>query len=288
MIISCYILNYKLKLGTMAEIFSGKEFAFKKEEELLEKVAFTRKDGTVPKLVSIIIGDDPASVLYVNLKKRAAERIGCVVEIKQFDEHVGKNEVIDFIKSKNEDEKVHGVMIQLPLPSGFNKNDREELIQTISPEKDVDGLQENSKFTPPTAKAVIQIFSVGEEYLQIKDYPASIVVVGASGFIGSQITRAIEDRHWNSFRLSELDGKSGDIKQVIKNADVLISATGEPGLIKSDMVKSGSVLIDVGAPKGDVEKDAYEKASFVSPVPGGVGPVTISCLLENLVEAASI
>jgi methylenetetrahydrofolate dehydrogenase (NADP+)/methenyltetrahydrofolate cyclohydrolase len=270
----------------MTEIFSGKAFAFKKEEYLLEKVYNLRKKGITPKLVSIIIGNDPASVLYVNLKKKAAERVGCGVTIKNFDAKTKKQVVLDFITQQNTDKKVNGIMIQLPLPANFSEKDREDLIQTIFQDKDVDGLRSNSKFTPPTAKAVIQIMAVGEEHEHLKNYPARVVVVGASGFIGRQIIAALKKLKPNKYKLVELDSKVKNLKAKTSVTDILISVTGVAGLIKAGMVKAGAILIDVGAPKGDIAKATYGKATFVSPVPGGVGPVTISCLLENLVDAA--
>lgn len=271
----------------MAIIFDGKAFAANKEKELSLRVIdlFTEYDAT-PRLVSFIIGTDPASILYQNLKKKAAERIAAQVEIIYLPETSTKQAIIKNIEIYNKDNKVNGIMIQLPLPKGFSKEDRDEIINSISLEKDIDGLRKASKFTPPTAKAVSEILNNALSLLAVKPSPFAISVVGATGFIGRQIVGILEKD--KKYEILELNSKSENLKVKIKNSDVVITVTGKENLVSKDMIKPEAVLIDVGAPKGDIEKSAYEKASFVSPVPGGVGPVTISSLMENLVLAAEL
>lgn len=268
----------------MTYIFDGKEFAAKKEVKLKNKVSELAKLGIVPKLVSIIVGDNPASVLYVNLKKKAAERLGCKLLIVKSKADTSKVRLIEKINKYNKDNTVHGIMIQLPLPVLFSQADRDEIINSISLKKDVDGLCLNSKFTPPTAKAVWEIYKNTNAYRKMKTQNNKIVVVGASGFIGKQLVRRINKGR--KFRVLEVDSSTKNLNLKVRDSDVIISVTGVSGLIKKNMVKTGAILIDVGSPKGDVDKKAYTRASFVSPVPGGVGPVTISCLLENLISSA--
>lgn len=272
----------------MTYIFDGRGFARQKEETLQQRVRGLLEYGIKPKLVSIIVGDDPASVLYVNLKKKAAERIGCVLSVRREKSDIGKEKLIEMISLLNEDKTIFGIMVQLPLPENFTKEDREEIISSIDPDKDVDGLRVGSKFIPPTAKAVLNIIKEAEKYIVLPPLKARLYkvgVVGGSGFIGKQIAGALNGI--NNYNIAVYDSETIDLRQKTGDLDILISVTGVPDLIKPDMVKDGAVLIDVGSPKGDIEKSAYDKAAFVSPVPGGVGPVTISCLLENLLDSLS-
>jgi methylenetetrahydrofolate dehydrogenase (NADP+)/methenyltetrahydrofolate cyclohydrolase len=272
----------------MTRIFDGKSFVKQKEDNLRKRAEDLSGLGVTPKLVSIIVGDNPASILYVNLKKKAAERIGAEVEIKKFNEDVNFDLLIQEIRRLNSDKSVHGIMIQLPLPEKFSRKERDSIIDTISEEKDVDGLRKNSKFTPPTAKAVLYILSISEEYSHFGKYPVVISIVGAKGFIGGQIVKALQDLHLGSYKIIAVDRKTPNYEQILQNSDVLISVTGSPGIIGKNEIKKGATVIDVGSPKGDVKTDeVLGKAAFISPVPGGVGPVTIVCLLENLVEAVS-
>ncbi|KKQ98600.1 MAG: Bifunctional protein FolD [Candidatus Woesebacteria bacterium GW2011_GWB1_39_12] len=271
----------------MTHIFDGKAFAWEKENKLKEEMNSTfgrkRLGGVTPRLVSILVGDNPASTLYVNLKRKVAERIGAKVEVISLSLSISKKEIQKIIVKFNNDDNVHGIMVQLPLPDNFSKGDRDEILNTIAKEKDVDGLREDSLHLTPTVKAVLEILRIGKPYIKNRVRPCKVVVVGAMGFEGKKIYQNLKKM---GYEVEGLDRKSGNLKKKTKMADILISVTGSPGVIGRDDIKKGAVVIDVGAPYGDIEKGAYEKASFVSPVPGGVGPVTISCLLENLVEAA--
>ena len=271
----------------MTHIFDGKAFAKDKEELIRDQVNRLIKKGIRPKLVSILVGEDPASVLYVNLKKRAAERIGAEVEVisLSLSSSISVKEIQKTIEQFNNDNNVHGIMVQLPLPWNFSGKDRDEIINAIAKEKDVDGLRGDSPYAHPTAKAVLEVLEYAKNVSKpsLKEEDLRIAVVGASGMVGRPLLR--------EFKRKGIDAVGYNTKTInwqerIKEKDVVISATGVPDLIKESMVRDGVVLIDVGSPNGDIEKRTYEKASFISPVPGGVGPVTVSCLLENLVEAA--
>lgn len=266
----------------MAYIFDGRALAATKEVKLKDEISLLRKVGITPKLVSIIVGKNPASKLYVSLKKRATEKVGAELETKKFGYDAASSQLINLIEKLNKEKPVHGIMVQLPLPESFSKSDRDRIINAINPKKDVDGLREDSPYLHPTVKAVIEAVKMAG--LRIKNYELKrLTVVGAQGFVGKKIAKLLKER---SYQVLECNSRTKDLKAKTKKADILISATGVPGLIKKDMVRKGVVVVDVGAPLGDVDKEVYQKASFVTPVPGGIGPVTIAFLLENLVEAA--
>ncbi len=271
----------------MAIVFDGKKFAAQKESQLKHKVKSLKNEGITPRLVSILVGNDRASELYTSLKKKAVERIGAIMEIKSFPSSVSVEQLSQYIGSLNSDISVHGIMIQMPLPTNLEIN-TEDLINTIQPNKDVDGMREDGLFLPATVKSVIEIVSLGEEYIKSDNYPYKFVVVGAKGFVGKRLVRyLLNDFRRNTFLVVGLDLETADLKEETKEADILVSATGKSKLIKADMVKRGAIVIDVGAPLGDIDfTEVSKKAGFITPVPGGVGPVTISSLLENLVIAS--
>lgn len=263
------------------KVFIGKKLSLAKEIELSEEISILRKEGKIPKLTSILIGDDKASKLYLSLKKNAAERVGATVEIKEFPASVPSDQVIQLIEESNSDKKVHGIMIQLPLPMGL-EHESKELINKIDPKKDVDGMRDDSPYLTPVVKAVL---SVLKEVAKFFSHDLKIIVVGSKGFVGKKIVKVLKEM---GYPVSGVDLDASSLKQKIKEADILVSAVGKAGIISQNMVKKGVAVIDVGSPKGDVKKSVSKKASFVSFVPGGIGPVTVSYLLENLVEAARI
>jgi len=263
----------------MAIIFDGRAYAAEKEANLAIRVLGLKTREVYPKLASILVGNDPASELYVNLKKKAAERIGVEVDIYLIKENSKPEDLMLLIKTLNEDDSVHGIMIQMPLPSGV-QNSKSKILNTIAPQKDVDGLRPDSEFLHPTSKAVIDILNLAEVGLSVK--PKLVAVVGATGMVGTPLVKELKIE---GYEVIEASGKTDDLSHNLKNAEVVISATGIPGLIKANMIKPGAIVIDVGSPNGDVELSATSHASFITPVPGGVGPVTITALLENLILA---
>jgi methylenetetrahydrofolate dehydrogenase (NADP+)/methenyltetrahydrofolate cyclohydrolase len=250
-------------------MFDGREFARKKMAELsnLHKT---------PTMVSIYDNTDPGSVLYTKLKKQAAESIG--VKFVDYDIN-GKTyeEVAALIAQANRNSEVKGILVQLPLLEPLTSLTT-QIIDLIDPQKDVDGMRADSPFVTPVAKAVGYILRESPRG-QITE--SQVVVVGAGGFEGSRIVKYLRNLGFN--HILGCDKKTKDLSKETRLTNILISATGQPGLIHGDMIKEGAVIIDVGSPQGDVvTSEILPKASFISPVPGGVGPVTIACLLENL------
>jgi len=263
-------------------IFDGRVFAEEKKEELKIVVAGLKSRGTIPHLASILIGNDEASALYVSLKKKAAEKIGAELSAYYLPESTKLTDLLILIDSLNTDENVHGIMIQLPIPGKLGES-KEQIINSIDSQKDVDGLKSDSRFLHPTSKAVMDILHEAETDLRtvFKGGQYKVAVIGSTGMVGTPLVKELKEEGYN---VVEADAKTIDLGKITGMADVVISATGVGGIIKPEMVKDGVVAVDVGSPHGDIDPDVEKKAAFFTPVPGGVGPVTISCLLENLIE----
>ena len=259
----------------MGIIFDGNAFAKEKEKALKKRISKLK-----PKLISILVGDDKASALYTKLKQKAAKRVGIKFEIKRFNSNVSKEKIVFLIKQLNKDKNVQGIMVQLPLPKRL-RSEIQNILDSISPEKDIDGLTKNSPFIPATTKAIIRI--LGEAKEKLREGKEKVVVVGEKGTVGKSVMKELKNLNYD---VTGVDIETEDLKSVTEKADILISTTGVPNLIKGNMVKDGVVIIDVGSPHGDVLfNEVIQKASFITPVPGGIGPVTIISLLENLIQA---
>jgi len=259
----------------MTHIYKGKKKAKEKLRDLSVLTKSLIKKGKRPRLVSFLIGDSKEGLIYSAMKKNTAMKIGVVFDVVHLPNDAGKTRIIREIKNLNNDDTVDGIMVQLPLPDSYSKKERREIINSITKHKDVDGMREDSFFTAPVVKAVMIALSdsaVGSK---------SLCTIVGGGFVGKKIVKALEKK---GFNIVSVNTKTKDIKKKTKKADVLISATGCAGLIEKDMVKQGAVVIDLGYPEPDVSKDVYKKASFITPVPEGIGPLTIACLMENLVK----
>ena len=265
-------------------LFDGRKSAKEKEEQLKKVVSQLAK---APKLVAIQVGHNPASDIYLRLKREMAERIGIEFELVNFPEDAKEEEIIEVISSANKDEKVKGIMVQLPLPKEFNEF---TILQAIDPKKDVDCLtMENlglviagePRFFPATVKAVLEILEeagVDKENLVGKN----ACIVGGSNIVGKPLALVLSNM---GATISLCRSKTKDLAQFTTQADILVTATGVEGIIKEEMVKEGVIVIDVGAPKAEVDfENVNKKTSFITPVPGGVGPMTVVCLMENLVQ----
>lgn len=277
------------------KVIDGRKLAAKRETKLVKKIA---KLKVKPKVVSILIGDDPSSMLYTKMKQKKARSLGIEFDFEHFRDDTRYSTITDFISTFNKDPEITGIMVQLPLPEKFltTKYTTRELLDLIDPVKDIDGLTSNSHFETAAVEAVFDI--IEEEDIEVEG--KNCVVVGSSELIGKPIFNRLQDLNAEAVLCNR---QTKNLKRITKKADVLISATGVPSLIKGDMVKNGVVVIDVGVmvieePKNDEEAEriitgdaeyesVYKKASKITPVPGGVGPVTVIALMENAVKAVT-
>lgn len=251
-----------------------------------------------PTLVIVQVGDDPVSARYIGKKIEAAGKIGIVATHRKLDADISTVSLIDEIEGMNNDPDVDGYIVQLPLPDHLWKS-FDRIVAWMSPDKDVDGFtaqnfgetalgMDVAEFLPPaTAAAVTHLLEA--ENIEIAGKRA--VVVGRSNLVGKPLALMLLNR---DATVTVCHSKTADLGAITRDADILVTAVGKPGLITADMVKKGAVVIDVGTTQdddgklaGDVDFDAVsKKASAISPVPGGVGPLTVACLLANVVDAA--
>jgi len=271
--------------------FDGRGFAQKIEEQVKNKV---RNFVGKPHVVSILVGDDPASHLYTKLKKQAAERVGIEFEVVKVSSCEGLTQIVEKV---GENSQVQGMMIQLPIPSPHGETSLQglalkEVLDAIPKEKDIDGLRyPESGIVPPVVAAILQVINEIEK-TQSSDHSPKIaqgselgqrkyVVVGASGFVGSAVCSELEKMR---YQVIKVDSDTQNAKELVLQGDMVISCVGKEGVVRDDMVKKGAVVIDVGAPKGDMTKEVYQNASISVEVPGGIGPVTIACLMQSVVD----
>ncbi len=265
----------------MGVIFDGRKYADRKTEELKKKaVEFADKNNRRAKLATIYNPEDRASVVYTNVKEKKAEEIGVLFE--KYSTIEFKHTLGNLVPMLNEDQSVDGIMVQVPL--GIES--AESMIEEIDPRKDVDGLREASPFVPATVRSVMEILKIaftspsipllGKEREEI-----SICVLGSKGVVGSGVINQLHQMDVPT--LWGMDSDNLDLEKLVQ-ADVIISATGVQGAFTPEMVKDGVILIDIGFPKGDFDQDVAKKAKFFTPVPGGVGPVTVVSLFANLLK----
>lgn len=275
----------------MTIIFDGCKIASEKEKILREKwQALGEKKNK--KLVDILIGESKASKIYLDLKKEAAWRVGINFEEYLWPASLPKKEIIAKIRDLNNDERVGGIMIQLPLPDPL-KLAETEIVNAILPEKDVDCLTATNlgflmmgkpRFLPATVRGIAEILSFA--HLDKKGVVGkNACILGKSNIVGKPLANLLINC---GATVTVLNHWTKNIASFTKKADLLISATGKKGLIKKTMVKKGAVVIDAGAPQGDVDfLQVAPLASFITPVPGGVGPMTVVCLLFNFYDLVS-
>jgi len=284
-------------------LIDGKKTAFEIREELKKEIDSLQKDGRkLPGLVTILVGEDPASGMYVRSKNKACSEIGIISKIEKLDENTSEEELLSIVSSYNQNAEIHGILVQLPLPKHI---DEDRIIQSINPEKDVDGFHPisvgnmvigNETLYPCTPYGIIELL----KRYQIETKGKHAVVVGRSNIVGKPIANMlVQKKDGANAIVTVCHSAAEDLSVFTKTADILIAAIGRANFIKSDMVKDGVVVIDVGInrvedssiPKGykvvgDVDFDEVsKKASFITPVPGGVGPMTIAMLLKNTYEA---
>ena len=279
----------------MARILSGKEFAAKIKEAAGREVAALEAEGIRPRLAVIIVGADPASEVYVRNKQKACAELGIISDHIALPADTSKEELIARIDMLNADASVHGILVQLPLPEGL-RGYEEEVLECIDPRKDVDGFHPVNVgrlvlgapgLRPCTPAGCVRML----DYAGIPIEGAHAVIIGRSNIVGKPMAHLLLERHAT---VTVCHSRTRDLAAVARTADILVAAVGRPRFVTADMVKPGATVIDVGinriAPKklvGDVDFDAVsEVAGAITPVPGGVGLLTVAMLMSNVVSAA--
>ena len=272
-----------------AEIISGKELALKIREHLKQKI---EESGAHPKLAVILAGHDGASEIYVRNKQKAAAEVGIETELFLFEDDVTQNQLENLIDRLNQDKTVNGILLQLPLPEGL---DSSALLKRIDYQKDVDGFHpynigllqngDEAAVVAATPKGVLRMLK--ETHISLEGKNA--LVIGRSVIVGKPTSMLLLRENCT---VTTAHSHTKNLKEICQRADVVVAACGQPKMIKKDWIKKGAVVIDVGTTRvdgklyGDVDFDEVsEVASFITPVPGGVGPMTIAMLLENTLEA---
>ena len=275
-------------------IIDGKAIAAQIRETLKTRIAELKQKGITPGLSVVLVGDDPASATYVRSKERACEELGIFSIVHRLGSDTTQEQLVNLVHALNADKRLHGILIQSPLPEHL---DELALLREVDPDKDVDGLHVVTAgrlmvgepgFKPCTPKGVIHLIKTTGTTISGK----RAVVVGRSNMVGKPVAMMLLAENAT---VTMCHSRTENLAAVCAEADILVAAVGRPGLVKRDFVKPGAVVIDVGTTKvdgklsGDVVFDeAAEKASFITPVPGGVGPMTIAMLMENTVEAAEM
>ena len=273
----------------MAEIINGKELA---KEIRLNLKEIVEKENLTPKLAVILCGDDEASKVYVRNKSKACDEVGIEFEEFLLPSTTTQKELLDLIDKLNQDKEIDGILLQSPIPKGLNI---EEAFEKIRPEKDVDGFNPynvgklcigEDGFIPCTPYGIMKMFEKYNINLEGK----KAVIVGRSNIVGKPMAQCLLSKNAT---VTICHSRTKDLKEELKDADVVIAAVGKRNVIKADMIKEGAVVIDVGMNVnekgklcGDVDfENISKKASYITPVPGGVGPMTVAMLMENVVKA---
>lgn len=277
----------------MAKLIDGKELAKKIRMNLKNEVDELKNMGINPKLAVIMVGDDKASKVYVKNKSKACEEIGIEYEEFLMEDNISMEELLKLIENLNNRKDIHGILLQSPIPENLQIN---EAFNKISYKKDVDGFNPinvgklsigEDCFISCTPFGVVKML---EEY-DIETQGKNVVIIGRSNIVGKPLIQCMLQKNAT---VTVCHSKTENIKEITKNADILIAALGKAKFVTSDMVKDGAVIIDVGINRnddgkivGDVDFENVEKkASYITPVPGGVGPMTIAMLMTNVVKAA--
>ena len=286
-----------------AKIIDGKKIAEQMRSQLKEEVAKLKQKGITPGLGVILVGEEAASQSYVRAKERACEKIGIYSDDNRLPAETSQQDLITLINRMNAEAKVNGILVQLPLPKHISET---EVLLAIDPEKDVDGFHPmnvgkmvagQKAFLPCTPHGIIQLL----QHSGVKIEGSHIVIVGRSNIVGKPLANMlIQKAATGNATVTVCHTRTKDLAHHTRQADILIAAAGRPNTITADMVKDGAIVIDVGVNRiedatkekgyrlvGDVDFEAVkEKARLITPVPGGVGPMTITMLLYNTVEAA--
>lgn len=279
----------------MAEIINGKKLAQEIREDLKIKCEELKGKGIKPKLAVVMVGNDKASQVYVRNKSKVCEEIGIEFEEHLLEENIEQKVLIELLEKLNKDNNVHGILLQSPIPAHLDIN---EAFRTIAPEKDVDGFNpvnvgklclNQDTFVSCTPYGIMKMFETYNIDLTGKD----VTIIGRSNIVGKPLIQCCLNKNAT---VTVCHSKTKDLKQHTQNADIVIAAIGKSKFVTSDMIKQGAVVIDVGINRsddgtltGDVDyENVYNKASYITPVPGGVGPMTIAMLMNNVIKACLI
>jgi len=276
----------------LAKLLEGKLIAEKIKEEIKSQIQALKQK---PVLASIMVGENAGAAAYVKSQQRVAESLGIDYQLQKLAQETTESALIEFVQKLNSDKSVNGIIIQMPLPAQI---DYKKISQFILPEKDVEGMHPanigkvlfgKAKILPCTPAAVMELLNATGVDL----YGKEVVVVGHSEIVGKPLSLLLLDKFATVTVCHIGTSKAGKLEEHVRKAEVLIVAVGKAGLIKGEWVKEGAIVIDVGINRvadkivGDVEFEIAEKrASYITPVPGGVGPLTVTMLMRNLVEAA--
>ena len=285
---------------TSSKVLSGLDTAAKVYESFNDRIKVLSTKGVVPGLCVVLVGEDPASQIYVRTKSKKLKSLGLVSETIRLDADVTEQKLLSIIEDLNANSKFHGILVQMPLPEHINS---QNVINSINPAKDVDGFHPENvgwlsigkpRFIPCTPKGIMRIFSHYNIDLSGKD----IVVIGRSNIVGRPMSILVSSNNANG-TCTVCHSRTKNINDYSRNADIIISAIGVPNFLTSEMIKEDSIIIDVGINRidsdnekgykivGDADYDSvFDKVSKITPVPGGVGPMTIAMLVENTIEAA--
>ncbi|MEO6882649.1 MAG: tetrahydrofolate dehydrogenase/cyclohydrolase catalytic domain-containing protein [Bacteroidia bacterium] len=289
----------------MTTIIDGKQASLQIQEELAKEVEKIKiSGGKIPHLAAILVGNDGASETYVSGKVKACERAGFHSTLIRLPENTSEKELVEEVKKLNENKDIDGFIVQLPLPKHISE---QKIIETILPEKDVDGFHPQSvgkmllgmdTYLPATPYGIIQLM----ERYKIETSGKNCVIIGRSHIVGSPLSVLMSRNNYpGNATVTLCHSKTKDLKKITLEADIIIAALGKPEFLTADMVKQGAVVIDVGITRvvsdktksgyklvGDVKyEEVAPKCSFITPVPGGVGPMTIASLLTNTLKAAT-
>jgi len=273
-------------------LLDGKQLALAQNKKLQQRVKILRQKGIVPGLAVILVGDNPASAVYVRNKQKLCDELGINFYLTELSQSTTAEQIKKKIYELNKNKKVHGIIIQLPLPV---KLDPLELISAVDPQKDVDGLHPMNIGLLPFGKELFVSATPKGVIALLQKYKISVIgkkaVVVGFGYVAGMPLSLLLARAKATITIAQ--DKTKDLAKLLQEADIVVSAVGHPGLIKGSMIKAGATVIDIGITKkgdkwvGDVDfASVSKKAKFLTPVPGGVGPLTVSALLDNVVTAA--
>lgn len=274
------------------KIIDGKKISLKIMEDLKKEIGKLKEVNIIPGLAVIIVGNNPASETYVNSKEKTAEKLGIYSLKYELEKTASEKELLDVIEDLNSNDKIHGILVQLPLPDHI---DSKKILHSISVDKDVDGFHPENigkmtvgdkAFLPCTPNGVIKIL----EHENVAIAGKHAVIIGRSNIVGKPMATLLLER---DATVSICHSKTKNMSEITKSADIIVVAVGKPNFVKPEMIKESAIVIDVGINRvdeklvGDVDfEQVKEKASLITPVPGGVGPMTIAMLMYNTVESA--